>query len=121
MGLQELSKFFSHPHTKIMKIDGFPRNYPDGYNLPFERANKASYYDRGWPFFETSLAAMSQNNYGKSIVADVSASGDGRGAHTSRLTLLPDEFEECLSQRTFTNSEVDLPRVQELYKAELLP
>ena len=55
--LDSLPALYSHLHTVVFKVTSLPTGYPGGYVFSSgTQPNQACYADRGWCFFEASVA-----------------------------------------------------------------
>ena len=55
--LEGLGDIYSHAATTTFMLTTFPADYPAGYELP-DGANVNEYFERGWCFFESSIASL---------------------------------------------------------------
>ena len=130
LGLKSLSLWYSHPFIPIFKLTSLPEGYPRGFQFPAGiTPNTASYRDRGWCFFESSVGFFpkGENMHGfllESFVADLgdAKTEDRSSAPDSRPVriqppLTPEDFCRQLETKSFTSKKADLPTVSSLYKA----
>ena len=135
-GLEGLGRFYSHPRTTVFRMTRMPENWPQDYNLP-KNANVADYINRGWCYTEQCWASLTKD-YDFSLdlgrlpplvlsgsptrsarmstkreIIEACTKGGGR-----RPPLTPEQFDEEVSKRAFTNGKDDKPLVQKLYKDE---
>ena len=121
--LNSLDRLYSHPRLTVLRMTKKPAGYPTNYDVP-KGANVAEYMDRGWPFLETCLAHLCK---GREKVLDLSKlSGDERwpyqlvqkaASEGTRLPpLTPEDFDEQIGPKTFTNEKDDHPLCKRLYR-----
>ena len=142
--LGNLSDWYSHPMTVVLKLTKMPAGYPDGFSFAAGTTpNTADYYGRGWCFKESSVANLVKNSYlcldlgkldlGKlddapsdemvvSVPGMKAASSDWDGIETQcragrAAPLTPEDFLAELERKSFTSKKADLPTVGALYKA----
>jgi hypothetical protein len=114
--LGSLGTFYSHPHTIVYMLTEFP---PDYFKAEYMRSgNTAKYFDRGWCFCESSWAAMVKDyDLVLDLGKDAGEAFDARECTQGRKApVLPEEFEEQLKTKGFTNGSTDNPLVARLYR-----
>ncbi|CAB9515096.1 expressed unknown protein [Seminavis robusta] len=114
-GLDGMKYLYCHKEIRVIRIESFPPQYPQGYNLP-KNANISPYCDRGWPFLETSLSSLNPEMDG-TILLQKGAKRDTFAQDRDRSPILaPAYFEEALQKKTLTNQKDDKPIILQLYK-----
>jgi len=127
-GLQRLNLFYAHPRTVVFKVTTFPPGYPGDYGAKFQYHlptgyDVKPYMERGWCFTESAMSGLvkdydfivdlglfsgsKEHNHLESIICDCKSSRSP--------PMLPDEFREELSRKTFTNKVGDFEKVAKLY------
>lgn len=57
--LRDLSDWYSHPLTTVLKVTRLPGRYPEGYDFaPGSSPNVATYAERGWCYAESMLSNL---------------------------------------------------------------
>eukprot|EP00966_Prymnesium_polylepis_P090666 2099489-Prymnesium_polylepis.2 len=57
--LASLAEWYSHPNAILFKVTCLPEGYPQGFQFPpGNPPNQAGYYERGWCFYESSVANL---------------------------------------------------------------
>ena len=129
--LGSLTLFYAHPNTITLKITAMPKGYPRGYAFPRGiPPNKASYYNRGWCYFESSISNMAkEQSYfvldlaKMSTTQDLSSLGPKyvigsriRECMADRRPVCdPAAFRRVLEEKSFTSKKADLRTVGDLY------
>jgi len=124
LALSNLSDWYSHRKTMVLKLTKMPEGYPDGFTfVEGTTPNTADYYGRGWCFKESSVANLVKDydnclDLGK-LGHDTKHWDDikkecmaGRAA-----PMTPEDFAAELELKSFTSKKADLPTVGALYKA----
>ena len=130
--LSGLGSLYAHPYTTVLRVTKMPDDYPDAYSLP-KGANVGPYADSGWCFTESSWASLTKDSSrsldlgclsdavpptesgvveNKATVIAVCTQGGGR-----QPPLLPDQFDNFVAKKLFTNGKDDRPLVAKLYRA----
>ena len=124
LALSNLSDWYSHPSTMVLKLTKMPEGYPKGFTfVEGTTPNTADYYGRGWCFKESSVANLVKDF---DFCLDLGKLGDdttdwndiqkecmaGRAA-----PMTPEDFAAELELKSFTSKKADLPTVGALYKA----
>ena len=144
LALSNLSDWYSHHKTMVLKLTKMPEGYPKGFTfVEGTTPNTADCYGRGWCFKESSVANLVKNSYlcldlgkldlGKlddapsdemvvSVPGMKAASSDWDGIETQcragrAAPLTPEDFLAELERKSFTSKKADLPTVGALYKA----
>lgn len=130
-----ISELYSHPHTFLFKITRMPEGYPQGFHFP-ERfpdgtictPNKASYYERGWCYCESSIGDLVKD---QNMVLDLAAyTGTAKDFSGKRSLngvigecivrrsppMSPADFAVALEDKSFTSKKADLDAVNSLYE-----
>lgn len=124
MALSNLSDWYSHPETHVLKLTKMPEGYPDGFKFAAGTTpNTADYHERGWCFKESSVAAMVKPSticldLGKLSDAPKNWSEIRNECRVGRAApVTPEDFAHELENKSFTSKKADLPTVAGLYKA----
>jgi hypothetical protein len=124
-----LDQLYSHPFTWIIKATALPKDYPAGFSFPefFPDGtkctpNKASYYDRGWCFCESSMGNLVKSSRLTLDLARFSGTKQDlesivRECAAGRAPPLhPDAFAQQLDAKSFTSKKADIAMVAGLYR-----
>ncbi|CAK0828496.1 unnamed protein product [Prorocentrum cordatum] len=121
--LGSLGSFYSHPKTVVLMLTHLPADYDDS-SVYTSSGNAAPFFDRGWCFFESSLATLTKlpgNLVDLGPAAWCAPKGGTRalvsGAARRPAPVLPDALDAELQSKSFTNGREDRPRVAELYRS----
>ncbi len=128
--LDSLPELYSHLHTVVFKVTSLPTGYPGGYVFSSgTQPNQARYADRGWCFFEASVANFKDFRF----VIDLGSlkpdapefPSEAHQFHPFRIAcalnsgrqapLVPREFARALRRKTFTSKKADCAVVVRLY------
>lgn len=116
LGLESLPQLFYSAVSECYRITKFPPGYPRGYDLS-EGANRAEYYERGWPFVESCLISLQKHRI--SAVKDLCHS-NADALVLPRVPMVPSRMEQKLQQVSFTNAKDDRPLVLKLYEFQFV-
>ena len=133
LALNNLSDWYSHENTIVLKLTKMPEGYPMGFTfVEGTSPNTADYYGRGWCFKESSVANLVKNSFtcldlGKlsdattgwfDIVEECAlAPLEGASSPARTAPVTPADFAIELERKSFTSKKADLPTVAGLYKA----
>jgi hypothetical protein len=132
LALGNLSDWYSHPKTTVLKLTKMPEGYPKGFTFVKGTVpNTADYYGRGWCFKESSVANMVKYyeyslDLGKlrdDTMTRTGIPGQAWGSMVSDCKagrappMTPEDFATELERKSFTSKKADLPTVGGLYKA----
>jgi len=122
-GLGGLGTMYAHQFTTVFRITRPPVDYPAAYDLPPD-ANTGTYDMRGWCTAEAAWSMMTKY-YDFSLDLGLLEGGETRKEEIVRKCtkgggrkppLLPDEFEQVIATKSFTNGKDDRPLVARLYR-----
>ena len=130
LALSNLSDWYSHSHTLVLKLTKMPEGYPNGFTfVEGTTPNTADYYGRGWCFKESSVANLVKDY---SLCLDLGKLGDDTDTTSNRFNwsnineqcragrappMTPEDFATELEHKSFTSKKADLPTVGGLYRA----
>jgi len=138
--LGALGEWYAHRNTTVFQLTRFPTRYLEANKEDFEnlRFPYRKYHDRGWPFFEGSVAGLIKEQVNLLDLGQGDGNDDRRGLLQSferdertrpllkreiirmcttnqrNPPLIPKVFEEKLMSKVFTNGKEDKPLVTSL-------
>merc|ERR1712232_1131711 len=103
--LQNMHLLYGNPRWRVYRLS----------YVPTDAANPVAYIDRGWCFFESTVASV-----GCSFLTVIEGAKDCQTTVPTPVPLLPHDFNEELDEKQFTQKGADLDMVKTWY-AKIFP